>query len=105
MIFCSVVSLAVLNLKLFEFFFSGETFIVLHFFYFFYFFNENYLVNTAMRDLLANWACLLNFESNNILNAKREVAPGVNEATSHVGVDEIISLKFGGVGTSILVRI
>ncbi len=60
-------------------------------------------VNTAMRDLLKNWASLLHFEQKTVLEAKREVAPGVSPATSHVGIDEIISLKFGPTGTSMLV--
>lgn len=60
-------------------------------------------VNTAMRDLLKNWASLLHFDQKNVLEAKREVAPGISLATSFVSVDEIIALKFSGVSTSLLV--
>ncbi len=52
-------------------------------------------VNTAMRDLLSGWACLLHFDQKQVLEAKRQVVPGINEATSHISTEEIVTLKFG----------
>lgn len=54
-------------------------------------------VNTAMRDLLNGWAALLHFDAATVTAAakSRQVVPGVNVATSHIGTDHIITLHYG----------
>ena len=49
------------------------------------------LRGTAMRDILSGWACLLHFDQKNVTGAKVQVVPGIQEATSHISTEEIVT--------------